>query len=253
MTATILVEGAGPSAPDRRPRGRFWTRRAAYGLLLGASIALLEYAYYYPLVASPDRFGLGVLPSLLLGWGGEGVLLAAVVGMFERRKAPTPLGGRQLALAVVVASTAGVLVWQALMQLILRERFGMRIMLDYVGQPVVFGGVVLYHVWLMLLFGGLAAAVYLARQRHERMLAELRAAELARETSQRRLAETTLAALRARIDPESLFQTLAKLERLYETDPPEADRALDELIVFLRRAVADVRAAPLNEPFEEEK
>jgi histidine kinase len=253
MTATIFIDGAGASAPGRQPPGRFWTRRAAYGLLLGASIALLEFAYYYSLVASPDRFGLGALPSLLLSWGGEGILLALVVGMFELGKAPLPLGGRQLALAIVVASTAGVLAWQALMHLVLRERFGVRIMLDYVGQPVTFGGVALYHVWLMLLFGGLAAAVYVSRQRHQRMLAELRAAELARETSQRRLAETKLAALRARIDPEFLFQTLAKLERLYEADRPEADRVLEDLIVFLRRALADVRSAPLNETLEEEK
>jgi sensor histidine kinase YesM len=95
----------------------------------------------------------------------------------------------------------------------------------------------------MLLFGGLAAAVYGSRQRHARMLAALRAAELARETSQRRLAEARLAGLRARIDPESLFETLARLERMYEADPPGADRLLEEVIASLRAAVADVRAS----------
>jgi sensor histidine kinase YesM len=88
------------------------------------------------------------------------------------------------------------------------------------------------------------AAVYLSRQRHARMLAVLRAAELARGDSQRRLAETRLAALQARIDPGFLFQTLTRLEQLYEADPPGADRLLEELIVFLRGALADVRQTP---------
>jgi hypothetical protein len=218
------------------PNGIKALRHASYGMLLGASIALLEFAYYYPLVSTPDKFGMGLLASLLLVWCGEGVLLAVTVGLFELRAAPRPLGAWQLALAVVLGSFAGVLAWQAFVQLVLRERFGIWLLRDYVGQPVDLAGIALYNVWLMLLFGGLAAAVYLSRQRHARMLAVLRAAELDRETSQRGLAEARLAALQARIDPEFVFQTLTKLERLYESDPPGADRLLEELIGFLRGA-----------------
>jgi hypothetical protein len=218
------------------PNGIEALRRAGYGALLGASIALLEFAYYYPLVSTPGKLGLGLLASLLLVWCGEGVLLAVTVGLFELRAAPRPLGAWQLAFAVVVGSFAGVLAWQAFVQLVLRERFGIWLLRDYVGQPVDLAGIALYNVWLMLLFGGLAAAVYLSRQRHARMLAVLRAAELDRETSQRRLAAARLAALQARIDPEFVFQTLTKLERLYESDPPGADRLLEELIGFLRGA-----------------
>jgi sensor histidine kinase YesM len=121
---------------------------------------------------------------------------------------------------------------------------------DYVGQPVDLAGVVLYHVWLMLLFGGLAAAVHLSRQRHARMLAILRAAELGREDSHGRLAEMRLAALQTRIDPEFIFQTLTKLEHLYESDTVGADRLLEELIVFLRTALADVRTADPSAAFD---
>ncbi len=223
---------------------RFWLRRAGYGLALGVAIALLEFAYYYPLVSTPGRLGAGLLASVLLPWCGEGVLLAVTVGLFELRQAPRPLGARQLALAVVVGSLAGVLAWQAFVQFVLRERFGIWLLRDYVGQPVEWAGIVLYNVWLMLLFGGLAAAVYFSRQRHARMLAVLRAAELDREASKEKLAQARLASLQARIDPDFVFQTLSRLERLYEADPPEADRVLEELIVFLRGALAEVRAIP---------
>jgi hypothetical protein len=242
MTTTTFIEGTGASNSRRQTPPRFWLRHAIYGLLFGASIGLLEVAYYYPLVSTADKLGVGLPVSLLLIWCGEGVLLALTVALFELRQGFRPLSASQLALAVVVGSTTGVLVWQAFVQLILRERFGFWMLRDYVGQPVNLAGIVLYHVWLMLLFGGLAAAVYLSRQRHARMLAVLRAAELKREDSQGRLAETKLAALQARIDPEFLFQTLTKLEHLYEADPAGADRLLSELIVFLRAALAEVQA-----------
>jgi hypothetical protein len=177
---------------------RFWRQRASYGLLLGASIAILEFGYYYPLVSTSGERGAGLLASLLISWCGEGVLLALTVGLFELRQAPRPLGAMQLALAVAVGSIAGVVGWQVFVQLVLRERFGFWLLRDFVGQPVNLASIAIYHVWLMLLFGGLAAAVVASGQRHARMLAALRAAELDRESSQQRLAQARLAALQAR-------------------------------------------------------
>ncbi len=243
MTTATLIEGMRASGSSRQAARAFWLQHAGYGLLLGVSIAVLEFAYYYPLVSTSDKLGVGLLFSLLLSWCGEGVLLTLTVGLFELREAPRPLGARQLALAVVVGSIAGVLAWQAFVQLVLRERFGFWVLRDFVGQPVNWAGIAIYHVWLMLLFGGLAAAAYSSRQRHARMLGMLRAAELNRETSQRGLAEARLDALQTRVDPEFLFQTLTKLEQLYEADPPGADRLLEELIVFLRRALAGIQVS----------
>ena len=249
MTMRTFVEGR--RASNAGGALRLLASRAGYGLLLGTSIALLEFAYYYPLVSAPDTLGVFLLLSLLVSWCGEGVLLAVTVAVFELRQSLRPLGARQLAVAAVAGSIGGVLAWQAIVHWVLREQFGLWVLRDFVGQPVNMVGIALYHVWLMLLFGGLAVAVYSSRQRHARMLAILRAAELSRETSQRRLADAKLAALQARIDPEFVFQTLTKLEQLYAADPPGADRLLEELIGFLRSAIADIRAAgaTLARPF----
>ena len=185
----------GRRAPNPGDTGgplRVLASHAGYGLLLGASIALLEFAYYYPLVSAPDKLGAFLLFSLLVSWCGEGVLLAVTVALFELRQSRQslrPLGARQLALAAMVGSIGGVLAWQAIVHWVLRDQFGMWVLRDFVGQPVNMAGIALYHVWLMLLFGGLAVAVYSSRQRHARMLAILRAAEISRETSQRRLAD----------------------------------------------------------------
>ena len=227
---------------------RFWITRLGYGFVLGAAIATLEFAHYFPLMSAPNHIGLLSFVSLLLVWCGEGILLALTVGLVERSMSPRELRGWQLALTVVVGVIAGVLIWQVFTQFVLRDLLGIRLFVDHVGQPVVWMGVVLYHGWLLFFFGGLAAAVYASRRRRARMLAALLAAELGRATSQQRLAETRLASLRARVDPDFLFQAFTRLERLYETDPAAADRLLDELIAFLRNALADIRdsVAPVH-------
>jgi hypothetical protein len=215
-----------------------WLAVAA-GLGLGACIALLEFVYYYPLIAAPRAVGLDLLLSLLVIWCGEGLLLGLAIVVFQRRAAPQLLSPCQITLAVLIGSVPGVFAWQALVHGILRAHYGFRVVRDYVGQPVSITGVALYHVWLMLLFGGLAATLYGAWQRQQHMLAVLRQAELARERSQRELANAQFESLRARVDPELLFQKFRDLERLYETAPADADQLLEELIAFLRTAKED--------------
>jgi hypothetical protein len=210
---------------------------AACGLALGASVAILEFVYYYPLVSSPHKLGVLALLSAFLTWSGEAALLAIVIALFERWKAPAFLTPRALATAVIAGSAAAVLAWQGFTFYVLRERFGVWLFRDHLGlaQPVNWSGTVLYHVWVIAVFGGMAAVVYYSRQGNARMLAALSAAELRREASQARVAEAELNALRARVDPEILFQSMTKLERLYDTDPFAADRLLEELIVYLRK------------------
>jgi LytS/YehU family sensor histidine kinase len=118
----------------------------------------------------------------------------------------------------------------------------MRLFRDQVGQPGNWMGGMLYHAWLMLFFGGLIAMVDASQRWRTRMLRALRSAELSRATSQQRLAEARLALLEARIQPDHLYDTLSRLERLYGHDPRAADRLLDELIAFLRNALSEARA-----------
>ena len=222
---------------------QFWMTRAGYGLLLGAAVATLEFAYYFPLVTKRTEIGLDSFHSLLLVWCGEYVLLALAVGIAEHWANPRELRAWQLALAVPVGAFASALIWHAFTQFVLRDQLGVRLFLDHLGQPVVWPMMILYHSWLMLFFGGLAATVHTSQRRRARMLAALRAAELGRATSQQRLAEAGLASLQARVEPDFLLQTLTRLEQSYETDPRAADRLLDDLIAFLRGALADIRAS----------
>jgi len=59
---------------------------------------------------------------------------------------------------------------------------------------------------------------------------------------ERQVAESQLRLLQAQIEPHFLFNTLANLRTLIAADPPRAQRMLDHLDGFLRRALAAVRS-----------
>jgi len=227
---------------------RFWIYRLGYGLLMGVAIAILDFAHYSQLAAAPEELDFLSFVSLLLEWCGEGVLLALTMGLAERWVSPRELRAWQLALAVVVGAVASALIWQAFTLFVLRDELGIELFRDDLGVPVIWIRGVFYHGWLLLFFGGLGAAVYASRRRRARMMSALHAAQLDRATSQQRLAEARLASLRGRVDPNFLLQKLSGLEHSYEADPDAADRLLDELIVLLRRAVAEIRASAIAAP-----
>ena len=229
-----------PDAAERHAWGaRFWLIRGACGFVVGAAIATLDFLYYLPLVSAPNEIGFGLFVSSLVVWGGECSLFALALGLAERLAGPGELRPWQLVLALTGGVTASAFVWHAFTVLVLRDQLGMRLFRDHVGQPENWLGGVLYHAWLMLFFGGLIAAVGAAQRRRTRMLSALRSAELGRATLQQRLAEARLASLEARVDPDYLYDTLSRLERLYEDDPSAADHLLDELIAFLRHALTE--------------
>jgi hypothetical protein len=222
--------------------------RAGFGLLLCAVIVSLEFAYYFPLVSLRRELGLDSLGSLLMTWCGECMLFALAVGMVEYRTNPRELRAWELMLTVAAAAFAAALIWNLFTDTVLRNLLGLKLFVDHIGQPVKWVGSFFYHGWMLFFFGGFATAVHASLRRRTRMLAALRAAELGRAISQQRLAEARLASLQTRVDPNFLLQKLNQLEQSYEADPDAADRLLDELIVLLRRALADIRASATAAP-----
>jgi len=238
MTSTAT----GTPDPTQSPV-RFWATRGAYGVLLCAAVVALEFAYYYPLVSVRNQLGLDSVASSLMTWGGECLLVALAVGILEYRTSPREPSLWALALTVAVGAFGGALIWNLFTEFVLRDQFGVKLFVDHVSEPVAWVKRVFYHGWLLFFFGGLAAATLASLRQCARMLAALRAAELAHATSQQRLAEVTLSNLEARIDPQFVIQTLSKLEVLYDAHPLEADRLLQELIDFLRSALADIHSS----------
>lgn len=99
----------------------------------------------------------------------------------------------------------------------------------------------LMGIWLhgprVFIFCTLAALGFMFA-REARMRADaLRHIQLERTKLARHTFESRLQAMQARVEPQFLFDTLAHVESLYETDADEAERMLDDLILFLRKAL----------------
>lgn len=220
--------------------GRFWALRAGQGILAGAAIGTLDFLYYMPFV-SAGKMGFGLLASSLALWCGEYLLFALALGLAERLVSPRELRAWQLALAIVGAVAASVVTWHAFCVFVLSDQLGLQLFREQVTPSQEWMGGMMYHAWLVLFFGGLIAAVAASQRWRTRMLDALRSAELGRAISEQRLAGARLQFLETRIDPDHLYGTLSRVERLYEDDAAAADALLDELIAFLRTAIVDSR------------
>ena len=92
-----------------------------------------------------------------------------------------------------------------------------------------------------LLYGLIGCFVYV-NHRTARLAAErARRAETTREQSRRRTLESRLQAMQARVEPQFLHDTLARVRTLYERDPAAGDRVLEDLIAYLRAALPHLR------------
>jgi chemotaxis protein histidine kinase CheA len=96
-------------------------------------------------------------------------------------------------------------------------------------------------VWLLIiaLFG--TKALVGGKKRAE---AEMQTATAAaeRESMQRQLSEARMQAMQAQVEPHFLFNTLASVEHLIETDPPRASKMQHSLIQYLRAVLPQMRS-----------
>jgi LytS/YehU family sensor histidine kinase len=101
------------------------------------------------------------------------------------------------------------------------------------GHPEQTGAFIMLSFGLKVLAGGKRKAELEARD------ATSHADE---EGLERRLVEARMAALQAQVEPHFLFNTLALIGQLIETDPPQAARIHQNLIDYLRATLPQMRA-----------
>jgi LytS/YehU family sensor histidine kinase len=94
-----------------------------------------------------------------------------------------------------------------------------------------------------LTWGGLLAFVYFKRRRDEELAAALHAAQLAQVDLKKKALESQLQLMQAQVEPQFLFNTLRKIGDLYETDRPAADWMLENLILYLRAVLPQMRTS----------
>ncbi|MGE0356944.1 MAG: sensor histidine kinase [Burkholderiales bacterium] len=90
-------------------------------------------------------------------------------------------------------------------------------------------------------FGCWAVWIYYNRQREARQAAELARALAERTQLEKNVLQARLALMQAQVEPHFLFNTLANVQHLVETDPASASRMLESLIQYLRAALPQMR------------
>lgn len=111
-------------------------------------------------------------------------------------------------------------------------------------QVVTFRGIVgdLGAAAMVILFAYLVASKIIVKKVAQAD-AKVRTAQdtAERETMERQLAQARLQVLQAQVEPHFLFNTLATVDYLIETDPPRASKMQKALITYLRGALPQMR------------
>ena len=92
-------------------------------------------------------------------------------------------------------------------------------------------------------FGCVVVATIMLREKYARDQARILRAESERHQLEKGMLEARLQLMQAQVEPHFLFNTLANVQHLVETDPQAAARMLDSLIRYLRAAVPQMREA----------
>jgi anti-sigma regulatory factor (Ser/Thr protein kinase) len=100
--------------------------------------------------------------------------------------------------------------------------------------------------WLMtfivlLILTGIIVKIVLGSKKKAETRAQAATATAAEEGLKRQLAEAQLKMMQAQVEPHFLFNTLASVDFLIETDPPRASKMQKNLIAYLRSALPQMR------------
>ena len=90
-------------------------------------------------------------------------------------------------------------------------------------------------------FGGVILLVFMYREQKARAEAEGHRAEADRQRLGKQMAIAQLKTMQAQVEPHFLFNTLATVQHLVDTDPPRASAMLTSLIAYLRAALPQMR------------
>jgi len=227
----VNVQGEQRSVLGRLLKGLTW-RRVGYTFLVAAGLALWTGPGSWLLEkgGNPKLEIVGVRDFLVdRGWGLVFVFLIYLPVFFSQMLALTVADNlhvprvprwARLVLALVLGTSLGsaVVVW------LTNDFFG-----------VVAGR--------SLTWGGLIALAYFRRRRDAELATALHAAKLARMKQQKRALESDLQLMQAQVEPQFLFNTLKRIGDLFETDRSAADRMLENLIVYLRAALPQMRTS----------
>jgi Histidine kinase len=101
--------------------------------------------------------------------------------------------------------------------------------------------IIILLLFIPLFMVALIAKFFIGRSRALQNLAEQKGSEAERHNIRRQLTEARLQALQAQVEPHFLYNTLANVQALIDSDPPAANLMVGHLIDYLRAALPKMR------------
>jgi LytS/YehU family sensor histidine kinase len=101
-------------------------------------------------------------------------------------------------------------------------------------------------LWLMLVIASVIIKVVARGKRRAELTASEATKRAETEQLERTVLEARMEALQAQIEPHFLFNTLASIDQLIQTDPPRASKMQQSLIRYLRSAMPQMREGRLR-------
>lgn len=101
---------------------------------------------------------------------------------------------------------------------------------------------VVAHAWRWVPIGAVMAVILLVRHRAREIDARIHESDVTRLQLEQQRVETQLQVLQSQIEPHFLFNTLATIRRLHQTDPARGRATLADFIHYLRCTLPGMRA-----------
>ena len=205
-----------------------WPTRLGFALL----VCLIQSTH---LLVQPSLFDYWSLRDIALGWSdyfveclcyGAGIILGATVGERMLPQLGTVAGPAALlalmAAGACIGGIAATLYYQ--------------VPLDYLANPRFIADTA---NWFAI--GTVVVMIYALQRRSSRASARMRQAQVDRVALQKQTLEAQLQVMRAQIEPHFLFNTLANAKRLCQTNVARGVTMLDNLVLYLRAALPQMR------------
>ena len=207
-----------------------WRSLAHGGLIALGMVSVLSTQFLFQL----ELYDAWPLPDILLGWldyfldlATVGGCIFAAVAAAASLQAGSGVSGHLLILgSLVLGASAGE---------------GLLAMRGALPPDVPAAGILLAKTARWLVLGGLAYAAYVYHRRAADAAARAHESRLNGIQLERQMAEARLQSLRAQIEPHFVFNTLANVHRLYQTDPGRGRSMLANFLAYLRAALPQMR------------
>jgi LytS/YehU family sensor histidine kinase len=115
--------------------------------------------------------------------------------------------------------------------------------LQWKDRPTVDIATVLGQSWRWLPIGAVTGAIVLFRQRTRELDSRIHDSDVTRLMLEQQRVELQLQLLQSQIEPHFLFNTLATIRRLHQTDPARGRETLAGFVHYLRCALPEMRAS----------